>query len=294
MAVALITKNTFLDVASSYEEVTPTEKRRSSSLPPSFKPVREESHIVAPKCRPCWADLSADDDASTDCDLLTEYEYDYERSPAGYEVPSGGVSSADSDGTTSETGRVTPEPEGQKVVTLHLCDTIEHEKPRLTKLSAKARLFEPSMPRDMRTVLTLVHAFLCNHPKILSAQMSEAKLGGTTTIVASYAQGSLPAFGHFKILEMLKKEVLDAAAKSENTYVLGYMAQPFAAFGNNGFSGKLGTVAPAHNNTTCWDTYKKGFCPRRSICRWCHPGETDVMNLVVMLNEVNPNMYMGC
>lgn len=291
MAIELTIKNTFLDVPT----LCVMESRRSSSLPRSWKPETFEVMEPATKApAPRWSDCcEASDVASTmdsECDLITEYEYEYERSPANHESPSSGVSSGDcnelpSSGISSnESDGTTSEHEDEKVAgpfTLCLDDSLT----RLTKLSSKARLFEPSMPRDMQNVLYMIQACLSNYRKIFNVQVTDGKLGGTTTIIATYARRSLRSHEMGKILEYVKRTFLDAASKSESTYVMGYSTKPFIAIGKTGFSAKLGSVTAAQRDTTCWDTYRKGFCPRKSICRWCHPVENDVMNVVVMLME---------
>merc|ERR1719498_157417 len=226
----------------------------------------------------------------SECDLLTEYEYEYGPSPTNHESRSSGVSSGDSSElpssaiSSNESDGTTSEHEDEKVagpLTLCLDDSIT----RLTKLRSSARLFEPSMPRDMQYVLYVVHTCLSSYRKIFNVQVTDGKLGGTTTIIASYARRSLRSQEMGKMLEYVKGAFLDAASKSESTYVMGYQTKPFIAIGKTGFSAKLGSVQASQRDTTCWDTYRKGFCPRKGTCRWSHPGEKDLMNVVVMLME---------
>jgi len=163
--------------------------------------------------------------------------------------------------------------------------------PGYTKLSSKAPLFELPLPRDIRNVLMAVSASVRDIPKLLNVQMSDGKLGGTTTIVFSHARG-LQTFDFVKILATLKMVLLDAAASSEETYVMGYLGKPFAATGTGknttwGFSAQLSSVPALQHDTTCWDTYRTGFCPRTSTCRWCHPLDSDLLNVVVMLSPVD-------
>jgi len=163
--------------------------------------------------------------------------------------------------------------------------------PGKTKLSSKARLFELPLPADMRNVLMAVSASMRHIPKLVNVQMSDGKLGGETTIVFSHARG-LQTFDFVKILATLKMVLLDAAASSEETYVIGYDGKPFSATGTGknttwGFCCKLSSVPPLQHDTTCWDTYKTGFCPRSSTCRWCHPIDSDLLNVVVLLRQVD-------
>lgn len=304
--MAITIKNTFIDIECVIES------KRSSSLPRSWKPVSQDG--VAP-CRATglrWANIRVESEASTadsDDDLCTEVGYEcsephykeckphsdddlctedgYESSGEHYRAVSSGHSSGDSDDTTSEHNI-------RKGVTLSLVMEIPQTRlkaPSWTKLSSKARLFELPLPRDIRNVLMAVTASLRNIPKLLNVQMSDGKLGGTTTIVFSHARG-LQTFDFVKILATLKMVFLAAAESSEETYVMGYDGKPFAATGTGknttwGFSAKLSSVPAAQQDTTCWDTYRTGFCPRQSTCRWCHPLDSDLLNVVVMLRQVD-------
>mmetsp|Transcript_57608 Transcript_57608/g.149727 ORF Transcript_57608/g.149727 Transcript_57608/m.149727 type:complete len:139 (-) Transcript_57608:21-437(-) len=78
--------------------------------------------------------------------------------------------------------------------------------------------------------------------------------------------------------EALKKTLLDASLSSENTYVLGYGAQPFkddAWDGGAGFVATLSYLPPSRASSACWDTYQHGYCPRRAKCWWSHPCDVD-------------------
>lgn len=291
MAFEITVRNTFLDLVD--EASAPQEqKKRSLSAPRSWKPPSAES--VKPR-RERWADaLEAEDDASTVDSIedrevssacLSSCDSDGASSEHNGEKRvlrlDGGLSSSESDGSASDHG-------GERV-TLSLCDTIAAgEAPRRTKLQSKARMFEPvqALPRDMHCVLMAAHAALTSSPSVFDVHMSDGRLGGTTTIVGSYARGALQVFELVKTLSIVKMVLLDAASNSENTYVIGYSGEPFTEIGHSGFSAKIGSVMPLQESTTCWDSYQKGFCPRQATCRWCHPQDSDLANVIVMLNEV--------
>lgn len=193
--------------------------------------------------------------------------------------------SVDNDGSGSEHSG------DREKLSLCLCEAIEENtapKTR-TKLQSKARMFESvmSLPRDMNCVLTAAHAALASSPGVFNVKTSDARLGGTTTIIGSYARGSLQVFELVKTLSIVKMMLLDAAANSENTYVMGYQEQPFTQIGQEGFSCKLASVPALQEKMTCWDTFQKGYCPRPRTCRWCHPSEEGMAKVIVMLNEVD-------
>jgi hypothetical protein len=309
MAMELTIKNTFLDlVGDEQEEACAVQKKRSTSLPRSWKPA-------------CLSEFKLSDAVAIASDASTG-DSDECLSVGDNEVSSGILSSSASDCASSEHMEQADDVPTKSVLCLDsLCDTelgsspkeklswsdlsdhlfedfmpkkvlclsnmVEEAKVQRTKLKAKARMFEPisMLPQDMRNVLNAAQAALCTAPKITNVQVSEEYFGGTTKIVGSYAKGSLQVFELVKILSIVKMALLDAAAESSNTYIVGYLKQPFSNVGANGFSGRLGTVSAADEETVCWDTYQKGFCPRPATCRWCHPCDADLMKIVVMLNE---------
>lgn len=306
----LTVKNTFFDVES--DVVSLVESKRSSSLPRSWKPSSQDDLASSRTTSPRWANIQVKSEASTtdsDDEPCTECGYDssdplcsqylphsdddattedgLESSGEHYGAISSSHSSTDSDDTASD-------PNVRRGIGLSLCDAIPQTKlvaPGKTKLSSKARMFELPLPTDMRNVLLAATASMRHIPKLLNVQMSDGKLGGETTIVFSHARG-LQTFDFVKILATVKMVLLDAASSSEETYVMGYDGKPFSATGTGknttwGFSCKLSSV-PAHAaDTTCWDTYRTGFCPRASTCRWCHPLDSDLLTVVVMLRPVD-------
>lgn len=208
---------------------------------------------------------------------------------------------------------------------------------RSTKLSAKACLFVPvaslpqdmclsresnyrrpdhgptsspdqkPLPRDMCLVLKAAHAALCAIPQIFNVRMSDGMLGGATTIVGSYAKGSLqmheqPArtgalvksLSLAKVLSIVKRALLDAAAHSKHTYIIGYSAVPFTDVGPSGFSGTIASVPLSQESSTCWDAYQKGYCPWASTCSKCHPADDNTLKVMVMLNEVGNSHENYC
>jgi hypothetical protein len=286
-------KNTFLDVV---EDGVPAAAKRSNSLPRSFKPAE----AIA-----CVAILAVASDASTmdSDDCCTDHEdvggcssCDSDSEPHTDQTTSV-KACGDNDDSCSEShdaeSTVASEKESSPKMVLCLSKTIlclneSVNAASLTKLNSKARIFEPKnfLPRDMKSVVAAAHASLSASPCILSARVKEGALGTPTTIVGTCPKGTLGSYDVQKTLSVVKMALLDAAANSENTYVIGYQVKPFEDMGISGFTLKLGSVPDAQADGTCWDSYQKGFCPRRSTCRWCHPTEKDFAQVIITLKEV--------
>lgn len=84
---------------------------------------------------------------------------------------------------------------------------------------------------------------------------------------------------------IIKSTLLEAAGQSQSTYILGYATDPFDDMGDEGFSARVGCIPCEQEDSICWDTYQKGFCPRLSSCRWCHPKSSDLVTLQVFLEK---------
>lgn len=178
-----------------------------------------------------------------------------------------------------------------------------------TKLSSKAPAFAPgctrgvpdhvcntepdghSMPwpvgvmnKEIHVLVQRVREVLQKSHDILSVNVSESSMGGTTSVHAVVRRGSLGAVLKGQTALLLQNTLLATAEQSESTYILGYKAQPFQDT-QDGFKATVGCVTALQEHSICWDTYELGFCPRRNTCRWCHPLPKDLMQLVVTIEE---------
>jgi len=106
--------------------------------------------------------------------------------------------------------------------------------------------------------------------------------------------GEQVSFTMNEALQSAKDALLTFAASSQNTYVIGYEQTPFkdwSEHGSSGFNATIGIVPAEHQDTACWDTYQKGFCPRRATCRWCHPEDWDMSNLCFRLTSISGRIW---
>lgn len=303
--MTLILKNTFLDILEPEEKVN---TRRSSSIPPAWKPLN-----------PCPEDCDCDVDAALWSDVSTRSnwswaESDDESSPmTGGSLRDGDACDA-CDHAVDEIESVTSDAQTPSAGRLTLCldaavsSTVGPVPARVkTKLNSKARSFAPfsgepetklsskapafapqaAVPDEMRYLIEQVREVLQASPDILSVQVSEGFMGGTTTVLGEVRSCSLGAAQLGQTISLLKATLLNIAAESESTYVLGYKAQPFQDT-RDGFRATVSCVSSLQEHSVCWDTYQLGYCPRRKTCRWCHPSSKDLLQLVVMFKESDP------
>lgn len=167
----------------------------------------------------------------------------------------------------------------------------------MIRLNPEARVFEPmptpmaradhTLPPEISIVVSAAKQALLGGQHVLDAQVTEGALGQTTTITAEVDDKLGPNDSH-EILGLAKAALLEAAANSQMTYVLGYGTVPFQDVTDSGFKAAIGSIPPSMQGSICWDTYQKGYCPRRALCRWCHPTETDLAQIRVLLKRAEP------
>jgi len=164
-----------------------------------------------------------------------------------------------------------------------------------TRLNPEARAFEPCSPSLAAEVATVIDAaklslMSCEH--IMRVKVTEEGASGTC-VVAEICDLDSQAFLAHEILSMTQAALLQAAANSQSVYILGYATVPFAEFqeiDHVGFKATVGTVQTHQQTTACWDTFQKGFCPRRATCRWCHPSESELVPLSVIVKKFDVNV----
>jgi hypothetical protein len=157
--------------------------------------------------------------------------------------------------------------------------------------------FEP-YEGEIANVMEATKRALLRSPYLASVKVHGGVMGCPTTVVAG-VRSSLMHDSVKATLLLAKEAILDAATDSRGTYVLGYV-QDGTGYGpfQDGpdmcsFHATLATVPAANESQACWDTYQKGFCPRRATCRWVHPPGRNLTSLTVCLEAVDPGKASG-
>lgn len=289
MSISITVKNTFLDVKKFDSEPHHT-VRRSSSVPRTFKLgdyqsktctdafLSDDSTNASEKGVPdlptssSWAS-DTEEDLHDLCSNCTDDDDFWDQCAE--------CSSEHSYGASLQTD----DQKSRGKLTLSLSDmvTAESEKVRL-KLRPQAVPFKSARapPAEVAAVIAAAVEVLASGKDILDVQVRDGGMGATTTIMAKTSGDEKDAG---LLFSLVKDALLNAAEQSENTYVVGYGNQPFNNLDTLSFSASLCCVPAAHRNTACWCMYEKGFCPRRSTCRWDHPAEIDMMRIIFMVKK---------
>jgi hypothetical protein len=158
----------------------------------------------------------------------------------------------------------------------------ESKKQVDVKLDAKAQPFKPSCskPSEVQVVMGSVKEAVMPISGVAGVDVSMGPAGTLATISIQLESTASKS----KVLQTSKSALLEAAASSESTYVMGYEAQPFQDdIGGSSFTAVLASCPPAWECSACWDTYTKGICPRPRACKWQHPGRNELQPIRIIL-----------
>lgn len=142
----------------------------------------------------------------------------------------------------------------------------------------------PPLPPEVRGVLSAARAGLANDPVVCGTKVSEGSMGGAAEVTAEVL-ASAPVSDEY-LMTRAKTALLGAAGSGSVVCVLGHGRRPFQDLGEGRFGCTLALVPAEKQHLMCCDTCRYGFCPRASTCRWCHPGPSDLLKVVVRVQRV--------
>lgn len=302
MAISITVKNTFLSWTKPLEEQP---VRRSSSVPRTFKPgcctvdlISDDSTSASDKDS-LSGHLRRENFATASSEVDTEDFPDYRSDCTDYDsefcnpcVATLETSAPQEKGSSTDSRR--PSTSDNKV-TLSLDCMVSAASERVrAKLKTTAKPFKSLLKKtatsEVMTVVSSAVESLSKCDGILGVRVHDGGMGGTTMIVGKSAHVEPDAAWVFS---KVKDALLLSAEQSENTYILGYGAQPWNNLDNMSFSANIASVPAAHQDTACWETYEKGFCPRCASCRWDHPSDIDQVRVIVMIQKATPPLTVG-
>lgn len=294
MAIHFIVKNTFIATA---KPVLEEPVRRSSSLPRAFKP---SNFIVPDSISDAFTNASDKDSMSSfrrtesvGSFAATCSESDFQDTPALF---GWGGSRGHEDFLNDCSDRTDNEPPLAIRMESSCANADKNPKSRVTlslndmvkvKLKSCAKPFVSlrTPPTEVTTVIANAVEVLSRDVGISSVQVRDGGMGGTTMIVGQSSSSNPDALLVFSVV---KDALLSSAKHSENTYIVGYEAQPFHNLDPWSFSAIVACMPKTHQDTACWDTYENGVCSRCSTCRWDHPSGVDQMRVIVMIQKAGP------
>jgi len=165
-----------------------------------------------------------------------------------------------------------------------------------TKLSSTAASFH-SVPATGTSIdavanaayLSLVSCSQITKIKVENVQAPQQnkdnKIGNkgkpTTTISAEVSCGPNAAAQSYDAMHLAKQSLTALAAHLPTVALLSARMQKE----ENGYSMRcsIACLPDGAENGMCWDVMKKGFCPRRTCCKWYHPQDADNQKLKISI-----------
>lgn len=243
-------KNTFIDVPVADSG---SASKRSSSTPASFRSLQKCAEPIE------FFQGTAHTDTSTDASAE-----DVSPSDSVFGIDTDDEGSIDTNGGNYDSHCEVPPP-----------PVDENPLATATRLSSKAKPWQPQpqamfirdpLPyefgRQAAHVVTVAKEALESSGYVQNVDVvNEANAWGIS-IKMKDASLSEQAFS------IAKDALLEGAANSTCTYVLGYLAKPFQVQ-KHGFSTVL--CGMRDESRACWDAYSKGFCRKPERCKLLHP-----------------------
>lgn len=169
-----------------------------------------------------------------------------------------------------------PAPEAPKAM--------EQSSMKQTGASSAHAHIQSRVPAEVQSVLASARGILTRIPGVTSVDVNLGTPGTLSTITVNLNSCSSKPSLVASVLSTAKSALLDLAASSQSTYVLGYEARPFQDESNgNGFATVLASMPPEWECSACWDVYQKGICCRRKTCKWQHPGRNQLQPLRIVV-----------
>jgi len=140
---------------------------------------------------------------------------------------------------------------------------------------------------NAQAVLTSAKHVLDSTPGVVGTTIELAIAGTMATLFVETSPNS-EEITCLSVTAISKAALLEAAASTQIVYILGYEATPFKDnVCGTGFAGTLAITPNSRQFRACWDTLKKGLCPRGSKCKWWHPGRDEILPIQVVFRSSN-------
>lgn len=137
---------------------------------------------------------------------------------------------------------------------------------------------------EIGAVLKSVARALSFNPDVQNVQITESDLGASSAVHIELPPLHANNAASVQVVRALAKgALLDAAAQSLNTYVIGYLNEPFTNVGDYSFKAVMASMPDSE--TACWSFYQKGRCGNENSCRRFHPGANEMSVVWVHLQH---------
>lgn len=260
--MAVVIKNTFLDVADHkflYFDEPCGASRRCQSVPHTFKP----SALSMPKGRSCSPSTQASTQGTprrrdSFCSIST-----HARTASG--------------SSASEMGLDEPRsPQDSPTICMECA-------PGHTELKREAPPFQPvAADTRMDAVVNAVYLLLASSGQIGQIKVEQGLTGQSPTLISAELQrGPQASTRCYEVMQLVKQTLSSITTQLPTAALLSARVQKE----ESGYSmrSSVACVPESAQDKMCWDTFRTGYCPRRSQCRWYHPESSDIGKVKVVI-----------
>jgi len=160
-----------------------------------------------------------------------------------------------------------------------------------TCLKRDAPAFQP-VPADSRTdaVVNAAYLALVSCGQLKRVTMENGIQGQSPTLLCAQLKGSPHAANAsarcYDAMQLVKQSLEAITSQLPTVSLLSARVQK-EDFGYS-LRASIACLPEGAEGSMCWDMFQKGYCGRRSQCRWYHPQDSDVSKLKVTIRYFEP------
>jgi len=156
-----------------------------------------------------------------------------------------------------------------------------------TKLKVEAPVFKPAPNvAGLDAVISCLHLALTSCGQIRDIKTERGPMAtryGTSPILISgeLQSGPCASSRSYDVVHLTKQALEAITARLPTITLLSARVQKDEC----GYSlrSSIACIPDHAQDCMCWDMFRKGYCPRRSLCRWYHPQDSDLARIRVSI-----------
>lgn len=160
-----------------------------------------------------------------------------------------------------------------------------------TCLKRNAPAFHP-VPADARTdaVVNAAYLSLVSCGQLKRVTMDRGIQGQSPTLLSAQLEAPLHATNSgvrcYDAMQLVKQSLEAITSQLPTVSLLSARVQK-EDFGYS-LRASIACLPEGAEGSMCWDMFQKGYCGRRSQCRWYHPQDSDISKLKVTIRYFEP------
>jgi len=153
-----------------------------------------------------------------------------------------------------------------------------------TKLKKEAPAFQPVQTTDTRmdAVANAAYLALVSCGQICNIKMEKGIKGQSPSMISAELHGGPRAASRCYDVMQLTKQALEAVTERLPTTALISARVQKEECGYS-LRSNIACLPEGAEDRMCWDMYRRGYCPRRSQCRWYHPCDSDIARIKISI-----------